>query len=567
MKTFKKVFLRQDGSLKSYHISYLKSYVGTRYSCLEGQQGSKVSKMSSWIYSQCGIRLKLEDTKIDKVNFTFIGYSLSPQECRESCKVYGLTGCEFVNQKISECLAVTGPIVFDYVNPNKFHKLCYPFKRNNECAYPKHGFIITNSDPVKSEKVGNNWECAQACLYEYECAHWSFAGCKNDTESENSCGTEEELGEKKFECKLYKNSVTELTINYTLNLHAGWGPDWTCNEKFICQPYEYQSIVKGEYLVDDREPNDNRSDCVNACKVESSSSSPSCVHFHFGVHERRCYYVKADKSLTSSIIPLDRDVLDFPYSAEDCHDMCRKKNEKKETCLQWDWRVQTIMTGKREDIETEVFVCLLFKEVHRVIKREDGKGESAVGTKHSCQKSQGSDQIYGDDICTNLDISNDCTDLLCCKELCIKQPNCNAINLKQSDENSKCILRGCNCTEVIPPTWDDPPYRGYSTVGTWEGGSDLIWDDADCENLDEFSDGECEDVECCKDKCRQNSKCTAINWKGKTTKKEFPKHKEKTDCILRSCKCTSIVKPNLSVPQYKGWEVLHPITGGVDPLN
>ena len=33
-----------------------------------------------------------------------------------------------------------------------------------------------------------------------------------------------------------------------------------------------KNIVKGEYLVDDREPKDNRRDCVDACKVESSLS-------------------------------------------------------------------------------------------------------------------------------------------------------------------------------------------------------------------------------------------------------------------------------------------------------
>merc|ERR1712142_101272 len=565
MKTLKRVHTRRHESLKGT--------VGTRYSCLQGEAGE-----SEWINGQCALRNGTTYVMNNPVNFSFVGYSLTAKECKDSCITFGLTGCEWIppvyntDKKPSECFAVAGQLDLKFSDKKNYEKMCFPFDSRNDCAHPKYGFIITNADPIESKKVRDSWECSEFCLFTYECQHWSFAGCRNDSgliNTEKSCSTDE-TG-KLFECKLYDKSHTDLTLNYTLNLHAGWGPSGTCKQNFVCRPFEYQSIVKGEYIMrstkKDNKPKTKRDQCKKKCDISRDSSSESCVHFHFGLHEKRCYYVKADNSLGSSIIPLDRDVLDFPYSAEDCHDMCRKKNEKKESCLQWDWRVQTIMTGIGRNISTDLYVCLLLKQVHSVIKREDGKGESAVGTKYSCQNSQETAEAYTDDISTKIGNKiTDCPDLSCCKERCIKQPYCNAVNFKQGYDKtvSECELRSAKCTDVIRPLWYDAPYMGYSLEGTWKDGDQGIWDDSDCENLDEFSDGECEDVECCKDKCRQNNKCTAINWKKEI---ETPDHKNATDCILRGCKCTSIVKPTTLMPPYKGWEVLHPITGGVNPLN
>ena len=71
-------------------------------------------------------------------------------------------------------------------------------------------------------------------------------------------------------------------------------------------------------------------------------------------------------------------------------------------------------------------------------------------------------------------------------------------------------------------------------------GSVKIWNDEDCPNLEIKKDRQ--DVESCKNACKENDKCTAVNFKP-------------GDCVLRGCKCTGVVEPSWANTEYKGYVV------------
>merc|ERR1719481_1286087 len=75
----------------------------------------------------------------------------------------------------------------------------------------------------------------------------------------------------------------------------------------------------------------------------------------------------------------------------------------------------------------------------------------------------GSAKIWSDNDCPNVGKVTDCQEAECCKAACTKDAKCTAVNFKPGD----CILRGCKCTGLVPPTWVKPPHKGTVWMVLW----------------------------------------------------------------------------------------------------
>merc|ERR1719209_1228211 len=69
----------------------------------------------------------------------------------------------------------------------------------------------------------------------------------------------------------------------------------------------------------------------------------------------------------------------------------------------------------------------------------------------------GSDKIWNDNDCPHVENKKDCQDAECCKAHCTNDKNCTAVNFKPGD----CVLRGCKCTGLVEPSWENAGYKGY----------------------------------------------------------------------------------------------------------
>ena len=126
------------------------------------------------------------------------------------------------------------------------------------------------------------------------------------------------------------------------------------------------------------------------------------------------------------------------------------------------------------------------------------------------------------------------TDLVQCKEKCRETPGCTAVSINPDE----CVMRKC-ALPVPEPGSALHGYSGYHLADEFVGPTVKIWKDEQCPSEPSLNVA---DLNQCKEKCRETSGCTAVNFNPNVA------------CVMQKC-ALPVPEPEEVVAGYTGYHL------------